>query len=459
MKSTFHNTTFEKRHTKPCRFFQKGNCPLSADRCDFAHVKIQILPVRYSYGHVMPSQETQYDNREGHPLAAPVDIGMQKAVTLHAVPGNGEDVVTIVQPAHVHSQTMRRMTHPLVAAAPAKVPYVSRLLYPQQAVLLPPVSARSPVANVLSSVSMSSEDITHLIIRGGGGDSSPTSDVPSLSDGDSDPPSAACEAPELAERWPGSPSVPSPFVYYNPSPGLFSPGVPYTPPIYGPWTSPKQATRSESRRHGMSTRKLRALKTKQCKFFKKDGRCPQGNLCTFIHDPSVLQSSKSDQESPSDSSCDSPEVYPKSESQVDDDHGQNIYPITWRVIGGGVMMGGRRKACARYKDGVCSDGDDCPYTHTSEDDTETTPIESASSATSTPRASYFPQVEMRAGADKSARQSDTPPTPELIPVSPVAARGCGPPSILGVREELPPRPFSTPPRISSRAEAAAQMKT
>jgi hypothetical protein len=137
------------------------------------------------------------------------------------------------------------------------------------------------------------------------------------------------------------------------------------------------------------------------------------------------------------------------------------------------------KACARYKDGVCSDGDDCPYTHTSEgtsfryshvlarsptlinrsDDTETTPIESASSATSTPRASYFPQVEMRAGADKSARQSDTPPTPELIPVSPVAARGCGPPSILGVREELPPRPFSTPPRISSRAEAAAQMKT
>jgi len=225
---------------------------------------------------------------------------MQKVVPLHAVPGNAppqslEDLVTVVQPARAHSQTtMRRMTHPPVAAAAVSVPYVPRL-YPHQTALLPPVSAQSPVANV----SVSSEDITHLIFRGG--DSSPTSDVPSLSDSDSDPPSAACEAPELGERWPGSPSVRSPFIYYNPTPGLFSPGVPYTPPVYGQWASPKQATRSESRRHGMSTRKLKALKSKmispcavvsyltshrsilakQCKFFKKDGRCPQGNLCTL----------------------------------------------------------------------------------------------------------------------------------------------------------------------------------
>ncbi|KAH9986646.1 hypothetical protein BJV77DRAFT_55573 [Russula vinacea] len=55
-------------------------------------------------------------------------------------------------------------------------------------------------------------------------------------------------------------------------------------PAYVPWAFPKPTARSESRRHGMSTRKMKALKTKQCKFYKKDGRCPQGNLCTFIHD-------------------------------------------------------------------------------------------------------------------------------------------------------------------------------
>jgi hypothetical protein len=172
--------------------------------------------------------------------------------------------------------------------------------YPHEQVLLGPVSGQLPVANAPSVVSVPSEDLYQLILRGG--DSSPTSDVPSLSDSDSGPPSAACEAPELAERWPGSPSIPSPMVYYNPSPGLFSPGVPFTHPVYGPWASPKPVTRSESRKHGMSTRKLKALKSKitlmlphavflgshsayllakQCKFFKKEGRCPQGNLCTL----------------------------------------------------------------------------------------------------------------------------------------------------------------------------------
>jgi hypothetical protein len=51
------------------------------------------------------------------------------------------------------------------------------------------------------------------------------------------------------------------------------------------------------------------------------------------------------------------------------------------------------------------------------------------------------------------------PVPELIPdIYPVAARGRAPPSILGVREELPPRPFSTPPRINSRGDPATSVK-
>lgn len=85
-----------------------------------------------------------------------------------------------------------------------------------------------------------------------------------------------------------------------------------------------------------------------------------------------------------------------------------------------------------------------------------TPIEATSSHTSTPRASHFPPVQMH---DASTDQP-SPPVPELIPdIYPVATRGCAPPPILGVREELPPRPFSTPPRINSRGEAATSVKT
>ena len=92
---------------------------------------------------------------------------------------------------------------------------------------------------------------------------SPTSDVPSLSDGESGPPSAACEAPELAERWPGSPPTFGPVVYCSPPSGGFSPGIPFTLPAYGQWTALKQETRSRSRRPGISSRKLKALKSKQ----------------------------------------------------------------------------------------------------------------------------------------------------------------------------------------------------
>lgn len=185
-------------------------------------------------------------------------------------------------------------------AAVTKVAHGSRLS-PYESVLFPPVSGPSPGPNVACSTPVISDEVRRLIFRKG--DSSPTSDVPSLSDGDSDPPSAPCDGPEFPERWPGSASVPSPVVYCNPTPGFFSPGAPFVHPAYVPWALPKPPVRSESRRHGMSTRKLKALKSmmtiitcmplfsthvwrmylsaKQCKFYKKDGGCPQGSLCTL----------------------------------------------------------------------------------------------------------------------------------------------------------------------------------
>lgn len=149
------------------------------------------------------------------------------------------------------SLTLLRLTYS--AAAVARVPHGPKP-YPHEPVLRV-VSGRPPVANGAHAMSVPSEDLFQLIFRVG--DSSPTSDVPSLSDGDSGPPSA--EAPELYH---GSPPVTSPVIYYNPSPGLLSPGAPFAHPAYAPWISPKPVTRSDSRKHGMSTRKLKALKSK-----------------------------------------------------------------------------------------------------------------------------------------------------------------------------------------------------
>lgn len=150
-------------------------------------------------------------------------------------------------------QTTGDSTNP--PAAVTKVSHGSRYS-PHEPVLLSPVSGLPSGPNAACTTS---DDLTRLIFRNG--DSSPTSDVPSLSDGDSDPPSAPCEVPEFPERWPGSASALSPVVYCNPTPGFFSPGAPFVHPAYVPWAFPKPPSRSDSRRHGMSARKLKALKS------------------------------------------------------------------------------------------------------------------------------------------------------------------------------------------------------
>jgi hypothetical protein len=181
---------------------------------------------------------------------------MPEVVTLHVVPGTEshpvEEVAALTSPQATGESTKS-------PAAVTKVPHGSRFS-PCEPVLLPPVSGGPSGPNVACTTSVVSDDLARLVFRNG--DSSPTSDVPSLSDGDSDPPSAPYEVPEFPERWPGSASVPSPVVYCNPTPGFFSPGAPFVHPAYVPWTSlPKPPARSESRRHGMTARKMKALKS------------------------------------------------------------------------------------------------------------------------------------------------------------------------------------------------------
>jgi hypothetical protein len=72
-------------------------------------------------------------------------------------------------------------------------------------------------------------------------------------------------------------------------------------------------------------------------------------------------------------------------SVIEEKKKHGFYPISWRVIGGGVMMSGKRmfyglwiippfhlcyagEFCHSYAAGYCDKGDDCPFAHDSESD-------------------------------------------------------------------------------------------
>src|SRR6266850_5805933 len=60
-----------------------------------------------------------------------------------------------------------------------------------------------------------------------------------------------------------------------------------------------------------------------------------------IHDPAAVQAPTTEEDSPSDSSGYTSQAPSEPCFQADESREQNVFPITWRVIGGGVMMGGQ----------------------------------------------------------------------------------------------------------------------
>ncbi|KAI0696432.1 hypothetical protein BC835DRAFT_865500 [Cytidiella melzeri] len=138
----------------------------------------------------------------------------------------------------------------------------------------------------------------------------------------------------------------------------------------------------QSRQRQGHTKHAFRYRTKPCRFFRDTGRCAKGDRCNFIHDLSLMPSTtETDTESSAgllDSASES-EHYPlvsSSRHEWQDQVGQrsnpapegakehrNYYPITWRVIGGGVMMSGAREICQDYMAGACNEGVDCKFSH------------------------------------------------------------------------------------------------
>lgn len=102
-------------------------------------------------------------------------------------------------------------------------------------------------------------------------------------------------------------------------------------------------------------------RTKPCKFFSTRKTCPGGTKCRFIHDVEKYKRPKK----ADNRACDATPSHlpPKPRSLQEELKARNYYPITWRVIGGGVMMG---LPCKAFAAGYCPDGKNCRLFHETE---------------------------------------------------------------------------------------------
>ncbi|CCM04926.1 uncharacterized protein FIBRA_07123 [Fibroporia radiculosa] len=164
------------------------------------------------------------------------------------------------------------------------------------------------------------------------------------------------------------------------------------------------ADSSTSRRQKSSdyqglTRRSMFYKTKPCKFYHANGSCIKGDKCNFIHgsltEAQSIAHNKEGLPAPNDYACSSStsstesgeasgrsrDNTPKtSPLATESNMAKNFYPVTWRVIGGGVMMGGQREMCQDFMAGRCSEGDDCRFAHPEDDSTPLFPVDGRLSA-------------------------------------------------------------------------------
>ncbi|CDO77146.1 hypothetical protein BN946_scf184657.g21 [Trametes cinnabarina] len=189
--------------------------------------------------------------------------------------------------------------------------------------------------------------------------------------------------------------------------GLFPSAPPSTPVIVSPSASPSwsrvahdethlpqrerslrrpEVSRSSRPSNANSLRQQKRnqfFRTKPCRFFGDPSGCVKGDRCNFIHEnpaaggiPTGLAGlteaiSEGEAESAADSSVQSEHApstaatsdAPSSVCTQTEEPKRNFYPVTWRIVGGGVTLGGKREICENFMAGRCTDGADCRYAH------------------------------------------------------------------------------------------------
>ncbi|KAI0333684.1 hypothetical protein GY45DRAFT_1244261 [Cubamyces sp. BRFM 1775] len=171
-----------------------------------------------------------------------------------------------------------------------------------------------------------------------------------------------------------------------PSPSLARPRRPDrvqpTPPLQRPEVS--RPGRSSASSVVRQQKRNQFFRTKPCRFFSEPAGCVKGERCNFIHEhpsegslptgltipatealsdceaESAAESSIRGELSPSTAATSEP---PSCNSDQTEEPKKNFYPVTWRVVGGGVTLGGKREICESFMAGRCTEGADCRYAH------------------------------------------------------------------------------------------------
>ncbi|KAJ7820583.1 hypothetical protein B0H14DRAFT_2833561 [Mycena olivaceomarginata] len=126
------------------------------------------------------------------------------------------------------------------------------------------------------------------------------------------------------ETWSGRPS----FSYLEYPAGvqlipysMYTPSVPTAPGLYSTVDVPPydQFPRTPVNRH--------RFRTKPCKFFKPGSTCAKGDSCSLIH-----------ADADKDNNCESKLQHPKPWSNKTEKMRKGYFPVSWRVIGGGVRL-------------------------------------------------------------------------------------------------------------------------
>ncbi|KZT12211.1 uncharacterized protein LAESUDRAFT_170913 [Laetiporus sulphureus 93-53] len=177
---------------------------------------------------------------------------------------------------------------------------------------------------------------------------------------------------------------------------------------------------SNSRAQGQAHSYRSLYRTKPCKFYAANGSCVKGDRCNFIHESRVTTICNNAEGSLSvDDDAENNEISQRSAlpvkppSPLEECHKKNFYPVMWRVIGGGVMMGGQRKVCRDYLAGHCTEGDDCTYAH--RNDREESPA-SCQGTTSRDDVDGEPNAREALSSPSPHAYTSTPP-PHMPPTS------------------------------------------
>ncbi|KAJ7143492.1 hypothetical protein C8R43DRAFT_567320 [Mycena crocata] len=421
----------KKRHTKPCRYFQTGSCPHAAQEdCDFAHVySDQPSPgpapkqcryylqgictngiwCQYKHGEDSPGENPLLEN--SHTLNSL--LGREIGVGSNTLQQRVETVPPVVYvPSHFNG---------MYPAPTPWSPYADGFHSPLEFAPPPHLLHRNPKLSPAASLD-SVECVTPS--------SSPTS---SVSDGDGvlfpdeAGPQYSYFNPEHHVQYVASPYVDdtsmapfSPAQQLSVMPATYGMAPLYD--IFSPKASPSAgfyaatfAPQPQSPRTPINRAKLVSYRTKPCRYFKPGTICPNGQACTFIHaapeqspEPSSPDPAKLEHELPS-----------KPSSTKEENTRKGYFPISWRVIGGGVLLSGAKAHPSLPYDDDLSDLSEDSFDGRADPVSRVLGIDIPASAP--PSAVRFPSSDSNADTDDSRTPTGLTSRPRAlsIPSTPI----------------------------------------